>query len=771
MYRNGTIITKIRPIKKLCIIEENDLDRLIQIINVYSMEVTGILNLILINNENLNHSNTIDFIQSQDPDVIINYSLCDNNKLKSLFKTLVVDGVDKKYHLDNLATDIEILDNIRDASQRMQDEDVKIVKDIYTSFNTHIDPKNMVYYLNYGLVDKRLKDDLRDSFKNSIFEGINLKSIKEDTLNPIGKLLTSVSSGNLNNILFLSVFILWPIFTESISIHEIDYNKNNYYKKSTIIFGHQYDVESMVYFWNERATYPFLNHIIWLPLEFLDEYMGYIHKFENFCVFSRPGDDIDDIMRRIRLMNASLIEIDNSKFYFRRKSNEWESFKFKQNISIIDNKFTIRHPSDKLFSLRGANANTVLEIYGIEELSLPKSLALGDVFREPDEGMIRPRFNDIIKSHLFSRISSRGLAFEFDEFEPFGSSPLIYDVCLPDDKLVFESLLQEHQLHLMETNGSQVIEQVINLVNGFENLEILNEERIFDLLVELAPKRIRRIVKDIIKEIGGKISEGYLETLISENINTLTTINSNVIINTKDLLARFPKGEREKYGCLLQQLYENKILLRGRSFKCPHCNSTLWYSLSALNDDLKCYCCGNSVILPILIGSATLEDSFKLNELICNVVDQGILPLLLTTSFLFRQRFCGKRFIFNNKICDENSRKQLAEVDIIFTLGKLIGIVEVKADRGFEDHGQIDRLLDISERINADLILFSTIKSKYSEEVQELVRYLETKETDTSIFILPKEVLFEKELINLGDYTNNILSSDKSQKKLVIIDK
>ena len=165
MYRNGTIITKIRPIKKLCIIEENDLDRLIQIINVYSMEVTGILNLILINNENLNLSNTIDFIQSQDPDVIINYSLCDNNKLKSLFKTLVVDGVDKKYHLDNLATDIEILDNIRDASQRMQDEDVKIVKDIYTSFNTHIDPKNMVYYLNYGLVDKRLKDDLRDSFK------------------------------------------------------------------------------------------------------------------------------------------------------------------------------------------------------------------------------------------------------------------------------------------------------------------------------------------------------------------------------------------------------------------------------------------------------------------------------------------------------------------------------------------------------------------------------------------------------------------------------
>lgn len=171
------------------------------------------------------------------------------------------------------------------------------------------------------------------------------------------------------------------------------------------------------------------------------------------------------------------------------------------------------------------------------------------------------------------------------------------------------------------------------------------------------------------------------------------------------------------------------------------------------------------------MGSATLEDSFKLNELMCNAVDQGILPLLLTTNFLFKQRFCGKRFLFNNNVFDENSKKQLAEVDIIFTIGKLIGIAEVKADRGFEDHNQIDKLLDISKRINANLILFSTIKSKCSEEVQDLVNYLKTKEIDTSIFILTKEALFGRETINLGDYTNNILSSDKSHKKISIIDK
>ncbi len=423
MYRTGTIITKIRPIKKLCIIEEGDSEKLIQIIKAYSMEITGILNLILINNEKLYSSNTIDFIRRHDPDIIVNYSFCDNNKLKQLFKTLVIDGNDNKFNFESISTGIEILDNIQEASQGIQEDEVKIVKDIYTNFDTNVDFRNIVYYLNFGLVDKNLKNDLKESFKDTIFKRINLKSIKEDTFNPLGKLLNQVSIDNLNNILYLSVAILWPVFTEYASIYEIDYNKHEYYKKRTIIFGHQGDIESMVYFWNERATYPFLNHVIWLPLECIDEYSGYIQKFESFCVFSKHGDDIDSIIYKIRSMNESLIEIDNRKFYFRSVSNEWESFKVKQSVPIIENKFTVRHPSNRLFSRRGFNTNIVLEIYGLEELSLPKSLELGNAFKSSDDKILQPRFNEIIESQLFSRITSRGLAFAIDHFEPFRNRP------------------------------------------------------------------------------------------------------------------------------------------------------------------------------------------------------------------------------------------------------------------------------------------------------------------------------------------------------------
>lgn len=216
--------------------------------------------------------------------------------------------------------------------------------------------------------------------------------------------------------------MLWPLFTESISIYEKDHNRDGYYTKATIIFGYKNDIKSMTYFWNVRATYPY-SGCIWLPIELLDKYAGYpvyMNKFQNYCIFYNPKEQhINELNYKIKDINNSLIEVDNTKYYFRRRLNEWEIFKNKHVVSIIDNKFTVKHPNNKLFSKSGFNMNTVLEIYGIEDLVLPKSLALGKIFKESEDRiLLRPRFNNTIPTHLFSRISSKGLSFAFDDIEP-----------------------------------------------------------------------------------------------------------------------------------------------------------------------------------------------------------------------------------------------------------------------------------------------------------------------------------------------------------------
>jgi len=93
----------------------------------------------------------------------------------------------------------------------------------------------------------------------------------------------------------------------------------------------------------------------------------------------------------------------------------------------------------------------------------------------------------------------------------------------------------------------------------------------------------------------------------------------------------------------------------------------------------------------------------------------------------------------------------LAEVDIIFTLGARIGVAEVKANSGFKND-QVDRLLNIGQKINADIILFSTIKRADSKEVKALFEYIEEKNLNIPAFILTEEALFVKELIDLNKY-------------------
>jgi len=96
MSQIETIVSKVRPIKKLSIIED-DISIFLKIIQDYSKEIGGFYNLVLLNDECLFSQNTIDFVNNHDPDLIINYSNCENEKLVKNFKTKVLDGKSKNF--------------------------------------------------------------------------------------------------------------------------------------------------------------------------------------------------------------------------------------------------------------------------------------------------------------------------------------------------------------------------------------------------------------------------------------------------------------------------------------------------------------------------------------------------------------------------------------------------------------------------------------------------------------------------------------------------
>jgi len=191
MYRTETIKTKIRPLKKLCVIEDNDIDRLIQIIRAYSVEIGSILNIILINNDKLFLSNTIDFVNHHDPDIIINFSDCDDNKLRISFKTLVLNGKQEGFDLNQLATPIEILSNMPDFVKMMyeRDEEGESIKSIYTNFDASFSRDRLIHSLNFGLMGHDQWEERGTLFEGTIFEQINLDNIRGGVFGPYGRLL------------------------------------------------------------------------------------------------------------------------------------------------------------------------------------------------------------------------------------------------------------------------------------------------------------------------------------------------------------------------------------------------------------------------------------------------------------------------------------------------------------------------------------------------------------------------------------------------------
>lgn len=742
MYRNESIITKVRPIKKLCIINKGDIAKFFELIKSFSREIGGLLNIVLLNDGELFLEKRVEFVRRHDPDIIVNYSDCSEDKLYQNFKTNILNGNENNFEQGRVETPLMELSN----KPILPNEILGHREVVYTNISQGIEEDKFAYYLNYGLIED---EEYLKSIDYTVFQDVEIKQ-----LNSLKKILSTEEPFYRDNFLYLSVvgFYEGGYWT---SVYRANYNKNDYYKeKPTIILGSSSNLRSMTYFWNTRATYPYNNNV-WFPLKLADKYLGLLEDYSHYTTFSNDIDEPD----KGTLSNSldSLKEIDSSQYYFESIANAWEPFQNIENITITDNKFRVKHPSNKLFSKEGLNINVVLEVWGLDDVVLPKSLAVGELFRETPDKDLKP--------HHFSRISGTGLAICMEDFSPNRAKPLIAEITIPEDEEIFKTLIEERGICIERTKGSKATEQLINLVGGSEKLDIMADREIFELLVSITPERIKRIIKELSEEINKEIPHEQIKGSIRRNLDEILTIKSVNSVEANELPGQLPDSvsieNRERFFSKVQKLVNQDLLLRGKHFNCPYCGSPIWFLLSDIDEENKCTGCNNPVNIPLHLDGQVLSDSFRLNKLVANAVDQGVLPLLLTANFLSKQRYFGKRFLFEHNFHEKPTHDFLSEVDIIFSLGRKLGLSEVKADRGFSED-QADRLVETTTKLEGDIALFSSIKSRNSEEINDLYQYLDSKNLDVTTLIVTEEVLFTDNFGKVGKYFRKVVGSSES---------
>jgi DNA-directed RNA polymerase subunit RPC12/RpoP len=709
MQRTETVITKIRPIKKMFVIEPDNYDSFKHLFLKIQEDVDIISNILFVNDDYLWSDSAYDFVSRSDPDIIINLSSLEDDNLSSHFRIFTVKPFTDQYKIERFCTDLISFQNKPRIFDNFDFDDNEEIC-VFSASNFENTPESLFICINYGFAE----DTFLEGIEFSLFK--NLKINKICDLNTA--MLNLFSKDKYINFLFKIIDFI--SMGHGHSAYDIEYNKEDRFTgRNKYLFISKYDdFKSISYFWNTRSYYSY-SKLAWLPDIFLQEITSIIDNTVVFVCFT------DLIAQKISELYPSNEIFQPDRLYFHTHDSRWLFFEHTQTINIIDDRLKIYHPYEKSFGSMGA---FIFEIRGVKEFLLPKFKEIGDLFSYRS----LPGFDE--KYH--HRISSTGLANFYLTIEPlhqFIREDLYNVIKLPKFDDVVKYIFNEANLDYSKTLKTSILNQTLNIFGKFDDLNVLSDKTMFDLLSSLTPLiRTEKVIKvltssenehnKLLKEIGKIRDEGGLE--IPNVIHTLDDIIS---------IGKIQKENKENYIGLLQSLYNKNILLRGKYFECPYCNSKVWLQINSIKRENHCPECNNKIDIPI-----TGADYFRLNHLIIRAIDQGQLTTLLLLYFLFKQNYYID-FISNIEVKKDN--KTITDIDLFVKLGRRIGIIESKSKGGFEER-QIDELLNTAIALKCDFAGFSTLLDCNKQRVKDAFNYIQKKSYKIPIFIITSDILF-----------------------------
>jgi len=718
--RTEFITSRVRPIKKLFVIEPNDYQAFEILFKAIQEEIDVIQNLIFINDEDLWAEVTKEFVKRSDPDVILNLSELDDDKLSLHFGIISIRPIGNSLNIQKFCTHLVSFTNrppYFDLFGMNKEEDL-VVLSAKKLENT---PEALLSCINYGLYPKielglSIFRNLKPNFISKPSEAIALIFNNDGKYSHLGALIGGVGGSGHGS-----------------SIYEIDYNEENIFSgqdSKYFFISEKNDFKTISYFWNTRSYYNY-SKLAWVPVNFLNDVEVLVDEKTTFVCFNQ------DVKNLISDKYPSANIISPSRLYFMGRNERWTFLKYSQTVNIENNSITVHHPAEKTFGTMGIS---VLEISGFDECRFPKRRSIGNLFSDNK--------SNIIFEERFQRVSEIGIAKYILTTTLIHPEPIHLDIFLPSFKNMINHIFEDIGYTIKSTQKGAILQQAVNLVGGLNSLDSIAENKMFNLLVSLTPKeRTDKIVKKALedaKDVADKLTSDNILEIIAEIKNKGGVSFPSVTCSVEEMFSRVSIKQLERLAFLpiIQKLYNQKVLLRGKKFQCPHCSSNIWIQIDEIKRINYCFECNNEVDIPIYQIDKQDTDYFKLNQLFVRAVDQGQLSTMLVLNLFFKQNYYGFEYQSNLEVFEND--KLITDIDLLIKLNKRIGIIECKSESGFAEK-QVMELVQIATKMQFDFIGFSTLLSSSSQEVLDIIEILEGLSLKIPAFIFTKEALFKPE--------------------------
>lgn len=241
-----------------------------------------------------------------------------------------------------------------------------------------------------------------------------------------------------------------------------------------------------------------------------------------------------------------------------------------------------------------------------------------------------------------------------------------------------------------------------------------------EILEALVARRSKRIAQQVRREFQ---EAGLAE--IDENVVTDALRREGLFaeLETKTL-AELQGSVGAAPGPILQtlaRLCESGYVQRGRSLRCPLCDTPDFRRLAELDDRVTCRACLQEFPLPAIEEDQEPPTAYRLDAFVARIMSQDIVPVLLTLRHFFNrhQNETVGRWWPGLDLFESGSATNDQEIDLLYAEQGTIWVCEVKRNANGMPLEQAEDLCALAGRLRAIPVL-SAPAGDWGPEITDL---------------------------------------------------
>jgi DNA-directed RNA polymerase subunit RPC12/RpoP len=706
--RRVNVTTKMRPFRKLFVIDANDMLAFVRVVREIAGEVDAFRNLILPDDRLLWSATTAELVRRFDPDIIFNLSVLPSERIQDHFEARCVVPDGGRWQIGRFGTGLEYFRSVPRGLIAFGDA---FPADVYATDSMTDSPENFFGAVNFGLSEDA--DPLR--FQFTVLENLRIEAV------PAVESVVDAMRGERESFWGLCEGVGFGTGNGS-SVWEVNHNAGRSFANGRYAFvAAEGDLSSLCYFWNTRAIFG-NTAMFWLPSDLLARMDVSNHPFDA-CVVR---DDASAQIASAYFPGIDCLRPD--EYRFGSANDRWKLFEHTQDVTVDGPELPVQHPASKTLSEVGASGAFVMELRGVSELAYPvraDSWTLMESLIPGASGF----------PERFTRISRVGTSQYVLKFAP-GEGDVSCTFTIPSLSQWVHHRFEQRGMTIRPTAKTALLEQLDRLVSsspGREAAKALSTETTHRLVEKMSPAiRSERIEKIVRGASSVDATSRAIEQGIGDGSIGLPTICMSLTQMCDKIGIR--KADRMPFFEGVQTLYDHRVLLRGKDIHCPHCKSRIWLPIEAVEARIHCPECGNGIAMPVVEDG----DAYKLNRLVTRAFDQGQLATFLLLNFL-RAKYRVIDSWSNLEVFEGGTLK--TDIDMVLRLGRRVGIAECKSRAGFSE-AQISALLDVARAMKSEFVFFSTLLPRDDESIRAVVESLASRDLPFPVFVVTDGVLF-----------------------------